>query len=94
MIRIHGAREWRAFMDAVSAAVDGENEFYARRIVQRVMTKELSIREAIFLLESDLLRAKNCRTRMSMRLRPNAQGSPDIAGIRLASSHLDRPWRT
>ncbi len=66
MIRNRGSREWRAFMDAVSTAVNAENEFYARRIVQRVMANELTIRNAIFLLESDLLRSTNCRARMAM----------------------------
>jgi len=74
MIRNPGSREWQAFMRAVESAVDAENEFYARRIVQRVMGNEISIREAVFLLESDLLRSKNSRARMSMRRSPRTLG--------------------
>ena len=55
--------EWQELTDAVTAAIDSGNEFYARRIMQRVRRQELSKSSAIHLLQSDALRVRNYRIR-------------------------------
>ena len=56
--------EWRELTGAVSAAMASGNEFYARRIMQRVRAKELTIENAVHLLQTDKLRVSNLRRKI------------------------------